>query len=178
MTHQYTEAQCRDCRHKLANQHLHAGQRPRSISVAFVIRATASQLNIMCDIVSAIRYVGRLQIHVRSFILFVSLCLLSMQMSELHLHIDTSGKPARLHGAHLQHDVSSAHSHNAEIDVPLLEQLGATWSKLLPLILFCAILLVVRGWLQQRIWIPPTQVGTLYRQGYWRPPLRAPPQTH
>tara|TARA_R110001592_G_scaffold254129_3_gene517522 strand:- start:70968 stop:71327 length:360 start_codon:yes stop_codon:yes gene_type:complete len=119
-----------------------------------------------------------MQIHIRSLILFVSFCLLVMQMSGLHLHVDTSGETAGLHGTHLHHDVSSGHSHNAEIDVQLLEQLGATWSKLIPLILFCAILLVVRGWLQRRIWIPPTQVGRLCRQGHWRPPLRAPPQTH
>lgn len=135
----------------------------------------------MSDIASAFRYVARMQVHVRSFIFFASFCLLAMQMSGLHLHVDTSGEPAGLHGAHLHddvYDVSSAHSHNAEIDVQLLEQLGATWSKLIPLILLFAILLVARGWLQRRIWIHQARICTLSSQGHWRPPLRAPPQTH
>ena len=98
-----------------------------------------------------------------------------MQMSGLHLHIETHGNDAPYHGTHLHQADTSGHDHNADIDVQILDQLSPTWAKMIPLLLICAILLIVLGWSQQLLWVRPAPIGALRRRNRWRPPLRAPP---
>jgi len=98
-----------------------------------------------------------------------------MQMSGLHLHIEADNDAAHLHGTHLHQAENHGGDHSGDIDVSLVEKLRINWTQLIPLILACAIMLIARGWLQQRVWLPPIQLGKLYRHTHWRPPLRAPP---
>lgn len=102
-------------------------------------------------------------------------CLLAMQMSGLHLHVDVDGHDAGIHGAHLHQPTPSDHDHSVETDVSLLEQMGFSWSTLVPLILTCVIALALIGWLQFRLRFPLKQTSNVRHRHRWRPPLRAPP---
>jgi hypothetical protein len=119
-----------------------------------------------------------MRIPIRSLAHFACLSLLVMQMSGLHLHIETDNASTNLHGSHLQQAESPGHDHSTDVDVSLVEKLRINWTQLIPLILACAILLFAQGWLQQRLWLPPIQLGKLSRQNRWRPPLRAPPTSN
>lgn len=97
-----------------------------------------------------------------------------MQVSGLHLHVDASGSDAGLHGTHA-HQVNSAdHDHSVEVDIQLLEQLGISWSKLIPLI-SQVILLLTALWIVRPLWSPPITSRKTHSRLHWRPPLRAPP---
>lgn len=107
-----------------------------------------------------------------------------MQLTGLHLHVDAHGQEVGLHVAHLHHAVpedhshhnaSKIHDHNVEIDVSLLEQLSASWSKLLPFLLVLVIVLAAAAWTSQRVRSLPERTGTVRHRLRWRPPLRAPP---
>ena len=102
------------------------------------------------------------------------LCLLVMQLSGLHLHVDASGSDAGLHGTHAHQVISSDHDHSAEIDVQLLEQFGVSWSKLIPLISQVILLLTVL-WIVLPLWSPPIKSSKARSRLHWRPQLRAPP---
>lgn len=127
------------------------------------------------DIIPTLGYTGLMHLSTRSLALFACLCLLAVQMSGLHLHIETDRDSHSLHGSHLHQAESSGHDHSADIDVSLVEELRINWTQLLPLILACAILLIAKGWLQQRLWPSRVQFVKPRRRGHWRPPLRAPP---
>ena len=107
---------------------------------------------------------------------FACFCLLAMQLSGLHMHVDTSGSDAGLHGTHAHQAVSSGHDHSAEVDVQLLEQSGVSWSKLIPLI-SQVILLLTALWIVRPLWSPAIKSGKSPSRLHWRPPLRAPPFT-
>ncbi|MEE4144241.1 MAG: hypothetical protein V2I26_05525 [Halieaceae bacterium] len=108
-------------------------------------------------------------------LLVAYLCLISMQMSGSHLHVDAGGEHVGLHSTHLHGTAVHGHDHSAERDVPLLEELGLTWSKLLPLILACVALLISEYWLRTHYWPLPAEFPKPRRRSRWRPPLRAPP---
>jgi hypothetical protein len=101
-------------------------------------------------------------------------CLLAMQLSGLHLHIDTVNKDTGLHGTHTHQVISSDHDHNAEVDVELLEQYSSGVSKLIPLI-SQVILLVTALWIVRQLWSPSITSEKARIRLRWRPPLRAPP---
>lgn len=94
------------------------------------------------------------------------------------MHIESDSNATNLHGTHLHQAESHSHDHSADIDVSIGEKFPAHWTQLVPLLPACAILLLALGWLQQRVWLPPIQVGKLSRRNNWRPPLRAPPSHH
>lgn len=102
------------------------------------------------------------------------ICLLGMQVSGLHLHVDASGSDAGLHGTHAHQLDSSGHDHGAEVDVQLLEQLSFSWSKLVPLI-SQVILLATLLWIVRPPWSPTIKLGKSRSRLHWRPQLRAPP---
>tara|TARA_R110001599_G_scaffold342884_1_gene565049 strand:- start:6490 stop:6888 length:399 start_codon:yes stop_codon:yes gene_type:complete len=129
----------------------------------------------LSDIIPTLGYIPAMQISIRSLALFACLCLLALQMSGLHLHIETDNDSANLHGTHLHQAENHGQDHSADIDVSLVEELRINWTQLIPLILACAILLIAKGWLQQRLWLPLVQFVKLCRRSHWRPPLRAPP---
>ena len=118
-----------------------------------------------------------------SFMVFLSLCLLSMQVSGLHIHASLEGN-SELFGTHM-HDVGpkvheheghdrKAHDHAPETDLSLFE-LAAGWAKLIPfLLLFAGVLHAV---IVQRTgtMAPITKTFHPSRFSRWRPPLRAPP---
>ena len=103
------------------------------------------------------------------------LCLLVMQISGLHLHVDPKGNDAGIHGTHVHQADPDDHDHSADIDVPLLEQLGISWSKLIPLLLACVFVFLAAVWVQLSLRAPPIQTGRVRQRLRWRPPLRAPP---
>ena len=108
-------------------------------------------------------------------LLVACICLIMMQMSGTHIHIDARGEHAGLHGTHLHETDQHGHDHSAVSDVSVLEKLGLTWSKLLPVILSAVALLFTQHWPRQQTWILPVQFGKPRRRSRWRPPLRAPP---
>jgi hypothetical protein len=111
---------------------------------------------------------------------FACFCLLTMQVSGLHLHVGASGSEPGLHGTHAHQVVTSdhghehGHGHSAEVDIQLLEQLSISWSKLIPLISQVIFFLAVLG-LVRLLWSPPIKSGNASRRLHWRPQLRAPP---
>jgi hypothetical protein len=110
-------------------------------------------------------------------LLVACLCLLFMQMSGTHLHVEAGGENAGLHGTHLHEIDHHGHNHSAERDVSVLDELGLTWSKLLPVILACVALLFSQQWPRQQLWLLPVRYAKPRRRSRWRPPLRAPPFT-
>ena len=118
-----------------------------------------------------------MKIHAMLIAVIAFLCLLSMQMSGTHLHVDAGGDYAGLHGTHLHETDHHGNDHNAESDVSVLEELGLTWSKLLPVILAAVALLFTQHWPRQQTWLLPVQFAKPRRRSRWRPPLRAPPIT-
>ena len=122
-----------------------------------------------------IRYSAGMSGALRSIAGFACICLLAMQMSGLHLHVDADGHDAGLHGAHVHQAGPDDHDHSTDTDVSLLEQLGIGWSKLIPLLLIWAIVLAWVGWIQARLRTPPRQSTKVRHRHRWRPPLRAPP---
>lgn len=109
-----------------------------------------------------------------SIVALACICLLGMQVSGLHLHVDASGSDAGLHGTHAHQLDSSEHDHSAEVDVQLLEQLSISWSKLVPLI--SQVILPVKAlWIVRPLWSPTFKSGKARSRRHWRPPLRAPP---
>lgn len=106
------------------------------------------------------------------------ICMLAMQIGGLHLHVDTKGNDAGIHGAHVHHADPDHHDHSADIDVSLLEQLGINWSKLIPLLFVCAVVIMAAAWIRRPDWYPPLPAGKVLHRLRWRPPLRAPPVSH
>ena len=112
------------------------------------------------------------------------LYLLTIQVSGLHLHVDEDGHDAGIHAVHLHqvgpenhthHQDGDLHDHSAEVDVSILEQLSASWSKLIPLLIACVISAYLGLRLQQSLRTPSRQPGKIRHREHWRPPLRAPP---
>ena len=91
----------------------------------------------LSDIIPTFDYIPAMQIPPRPLALFACLCLLAVQMSGVHLHIETHNDSANLHGTHLHQAENHGHDHhhNADIDVSLLEKLSMNWTQLIPLIL-------------------------------------------
>ena len=106
-----------------------------------------------------------------------------MQVSGLHLHVDTQGNDAGIHAAHVHqagpedhsHDHEAVHDHSAESDVSLLEQLNANWAKLMPLLIICLLATALGVRSISRLGIPSGRPLKTRRRERWRPPLRAPP---
>lgn len=110
-------------------------------------------------------------------LLVACICLIMMQMSGTHIHVDARGEHAGLHGTHLHETDHHGHDHSAESDVSVLEEQGLTWSKLLSIIVACVALLFSQHWPRQRLWLLPVHFAKPRRRSRWRPPLRAPPFT-
>jgi len=119
-----------------------------------------------------------------SIAIFACLSLLVLQLSGLHLHVDAAGEDAGTHVAHVHynapkdyghHGVVEDHDHSAETDVSLTEQLNASWTKLIPLLIVVVIAVLLGQGLHTRIRWTPTQSGIVQHVKHWRPPLRGPP---
>lgn len=108
------------------------------------------------------------------FVAFACFCLLVLQLSGLHMHVDIGSDDAGLHGSHMHQFASPNDDHRAEVDVALLEQLVGQWSKIVALVCYC-LLLIVAAWIFRPTWSPPLRSGTVERRLHWRPLLRAPP---
>jgi hypothetical protein len=109
----------------------------------------------------------------RLMLVVFSLCLLSIQVSGLHLHVGPEGNGG-LHGTHIHEADPDAHDHEGDSDVSLVE-LGTGSGKLLVFLLpFAFILLAV---VECGKCIRTPVVGSMRprRRSRWRPPLRAPP---
>ena len=110
-------------------------------------------------------------------ITYMSIALLFVQLSGLHLHVgvdslDSSSHISKLHG--LDDD---EHDHGIETEVDLFEVNSSTY-KLVHLFLL-AVFIIVAVNLATRLYIPPPSNRTLYRRlDFWRPILRAPPISH
>ncbi len=111
-----------------------------------------------------------------AFIVILVVCLLSMQLSGLHMHVNPADGAGGLHGTHV-HDTDfdgHGHAHEDETDVSLFE-LGTSWGKLLlflPLFLFVLLTFVQSG---RTVWTLVADTFQHRRRLRWRPPLRAPP---
>lgn len=104
----------------------------------------------------------------------VSITMLAMQMTGLHLHASQTSDNASLHGVHV-HDVDSdGHDHSADVDVSLSD-LGMVWSKIMSglLVDFSIVLAIVSAIHSLRP--PPAPILFQQRRLRWRPLLRAPP---
>ena len=119
-----------------------------------------------------------------SIAIFACLNMLVLQWSGLHLHADAAGQDAGLHVAHLHHaasedhshhGIAEAHDHGAETDISLVEQLGTSWTKLIPLLIVYVIAVLLGQGLYTRLRPAQTQSGKVRHLERWRPPLRAPP---
>jgi hypothetical protein len=99
--------------------------------------------------------------------------LLSMQLSGLHLHVNSDGNGG-LHGPHVHDAAREGHSHESDTDVSLLEFFFG-WMKLLSF--FIPLVFVLLSVMQRRkiVWAPITHSIFTRGQSRWRPPLRAPP---
>ncbi len=107
------------------------------------------------------------------FIVIPVIALLSMQLSGLHMHVNTDGSDG-LHGTHVHATDPDGHEHEHDIDVSLLE-LGASWGKLvllLPPLLFILLTFAQSG---RTVWILVEDTFQRRQRTRWRPPLRAPP---
>ena len=119
-----------------------------------------------------------------SIAIFACLSLLVLQLSGLHLHVDAAGEDAGMHVAHAhynapkdygRHGVVEEHDHSADTDISLTEQLNASWTKLIPLLIKVVIAVLLGQGLLARIRWTPTESGTVRHVKHWRPPLRGPP---
>ena len=148
-----------------------------ALNVRFVVERTLNIANhaLALPCLGLISYIGPVKNLATPILLLACLCLIMMQMSGTHLHVDADGEHAGLHGTHLHETNQHGHDHNAESDVSVLEELGLTWSKLLPIILAGVALLFTQHWPRQQTWLLPVQFGKPRRRSRWRPPLRAPP---
>ena len=119
---------------------------------------------------------------VAALILLVSLSLLGLQLSGLHMHVDDHGYSGAAHGTHV-HDAAGAHDHNAPVDphdhshdtdVAVFE-LGAIAAKHLVFLIAASVALFALVRVALRL-VPAVEprVASRRRQR-WRPPLRAPP---
>lgn len=119
------------------------------------------------------------------FAAIACICLLALQASGLHLHVDAAGHDAGVHSDHLHHNAAEGHSHHgtpekahdhsAEADVSLFEQLSASWSQLIPILIAFGIAAYLVVLFRECPSSRPRQQAKVRRRGRWRPPLRAPP---
>ncbi len=105
----------------------------------------------------------------------LSLCLLSLQLSGLHLHVSMDDSADDSHRPHLhQSNPDNETEHDKDIDVELTGA-GIIWKKysfILALLTFA--LLVIRP-VTVNNWISHSQCLSSLSREHWRPPLRAPP---
>ena len=80
-----------------------------------------------------------------------------------------------MHTTHVHQFDPDEHDHSGDIDVSLLEQIGVNWSKLLPLLFVCLVVLPVITRIQRRLTFLPPQSDKVRHWLRFRPPLRAPP---
>jgi hypothetical protein len=110
-----------------------------------------------------------------AFIVILVVCLLSMQLSGLHMHVNSDGTGG-LHGTHVHETDNDGHGHAHEHDTDVsLFELGTISGKLflvLPLFLFVFLTFVHSG---RVVWTFVASTFQRRRRSRWRPPLRAPP---
>jgi p-aminobenzoyl-glutamate transporter AbgT len=109
-----------------------------------------------------------------SVAVFACFCLLALQLSGLHLHVDIGSEQAESHGTHMHQFSSAGDNHAGEVDVQLLEQFAGQWSKIVAQVCY-VFLLIVAAWIFRPTWSHPLSFGKVNRRLYWRPLLRAPP---
>lgn len=126
------------------------------------------------DAVLEIRYSQSMHGFSTSAAAFACLCLLALQLSGLHLHVDIGGEQAESHGTHMHQFLSPEDNHSGEVDVQLLEQLVGQWSKIVALVSYVFVL-ILAAWIVRPTWSPPLSSGQSERRLHWRPQLRAPP---
>jgi hypothetical protein len=112
----------------------------------------------------------------RLLLLGLSFCLLSLQLSGLHLHVDAYGadNATELHGTHLHEDESDEHGHDSDVDVGLTEP-GITWKNYFPILAMFTLTLLVTFPRVAKIWTPTVEPFFTSYRSHWRPPMRAPP---
>ena len=104
---------------------------------------------------------------------FLCLCLIAMQVSGQHLHINLE-ESGGLHGTHVHVVDTDGHDHEAETDISLLE-LASGWVKTIAfLFLLVATFFAVTSF-GTRIWVSTAKTFHPLKYSRWRPPLRAPP---
>jgi hypothetical protein len=109
------------------------------------------------------------------FIVIPVIALLSMQLSGLHLHVNSDGAGG-LHGTHVHETDSDGHGHGHEHDTDVsLFELGTSWGNL---VLFLPPLFIMLTFVQsgRSVWMLIADTFQHRRhRSRWRPPLRAPP---
>lgn len=120
-----------------------------------------------------------------TLVVIACLFLLAMQLGGLHLHVDADGNDAGIHAVHLHqvgpedqnhHDeVGEVHDHSVEVDVSLLEELNASWTNLIPLLMVCVIAAFLGLRPQRLLRLALRHPHKTRHREHWRPPLRAPP---
>ena len=127
------------------------------------------------------------------------ICLMAVQASGLHLHVDETGRNAGLHSAHMHHahradhedrdhiesqshqgdlhaHPSGDHDHSEESDVSLFEQLNSSpYSDMGAAALIQTPPLPEPLRVQIHFLAPPGAPPYEQSWAHWRPPLRAPP---
>lgn len=109
-------------------------------------------------------------------VFYMSIALLFMQWSGLHLHIGADEHANTLHVAHV-HGVDlddHGHDHEADIDVSLFE-LSTNWFKQIQYFLLLTVALVIGVTVSFVVWSPPFINPIYHSRSYWRPILRGPP---
>jgi hypothetical protein len=105
---------------------------------------------------------------------FACLCLLAIQLSGIHLHVDIGSEQAESHGTHMHQFSSTDGDHAGDVDVQLLEQFVGQWSKIVAQVCY-VFLLIVAAWIFRPTWSPPLRSEKVDPRLHWRPLLRAPP---
>lgn len=105
---------------------------------------------------------------------FACLCLLALQLSGLHLHVDIGSEQAESHGTHMHQFASPDDNHSGEVDVQLLEQFVGQWSKIVALVSYVFVL-ILTALILRPTWLPPLSSEKIDQRLHWRPLLRAPP---
>jgi hypothetical protein len=105
------------------------------------------------------------------------LCLLTMQLSGVHLHVSVAHQSSTLHDAHLHNAGIDGHDndHDPELDVSPFEP-GVSWFKLIPFIVCLVFVLLASILASRTVWPPLLERLPERHRSRWRPPLRAPPQ--
>jgi hypothetical protein len=111
----------------------------------------------------------------RALVLLGCLSLLGLQLSGLHMHVDSHGYAGAPHGTHVHKRGADSHDHEHETDVAVVK-LGTIGSKHFLFLIAVGLTLVTIFSVCLRLapaYAPAPPIG---RRPHWRPPQRAPPR--
>ena len=105
--------------------------------------------------------------------IFITITLVSMQASGIHLHVNTAGAGG-IHSSNIHESGLNDQDHFGDTDVSLFEVISSATQAAYFVAVFVFALLVVTK-CEAHLWAASTRrLGPRHRSR-WRPPLRAPP---